>query len=85
MAEKTLRLKGKQAQAMAEQNALVRDGIAERVFVTELEAGDRLVAYDETVEKIRRLNDSCTMVYTNNNIYSFGRADTTLLVYIDKE
>lgn len=71
---------------MAEQNALVREGIAERVFVTELEAGDRLVAYDgETVERIRRINDSSTMVYTDQGIYSFGRADSTLLVYTGKE
>lgn len=71
---------------MAEQNALVRDGIAERVFVAELEPGDRLVAYDgETVERVKRINDSSTMVYTDKGLYSFGRANTTLLVYIDKE
>lgn len=51
-----------------------------RSYVVELEAGD-VNSFGETIEKVVRLNDHRTNVYTTTNVmYAFDRADSTMLV-----
>jgi hypothetical protein len=63
-----------------ETNRLVIDGTLERVFVVELEPGD-VTALGWTVASVRRVSDHRTFVVTTTGeTYSFGHAESTMLI-----